>query len=121
MEHSTKRLIAVVSILVIATAGVFAGLVTAQTTDQITITVTDSSNGQDSETADVTVSSDEEVPSGFPASAEKFTAIDTGDDGTLGPIEIAQAITKNANQGNVNGVEISPIEFAEIVTWNANQ
>lgn len=87
--------------------------------DQISITVTDSLNGQDSETVGITVGG--KVPSGFPASAEQFNAIDNSDDSTLSPIEIAQAITENNQQGSVGGVEVSPIEFAQIITWNAGE
>ena len=108
-----------VLILLIAIPIAFAGLGTTQTTDQINITVTDSSNGQDSETVGITVGG--EAPSGFPASAEQFNAIDNNDDSTLSPIEIAQAITENNQQGSVGGVEVSPIEFAQIITWNASE
>ena len=63
----------------------------------------------------------EDVPDGFPGTADQFTAIDQDGDGELGSIELAQAITENAEEGSVNGIQITPIEFAQIIDWNADQ
>jgi len=77
----------------------------------------------DSQTATLTIAGEDpaDVPEDFPGTDAQFGAIDANNDGELSPIEIAQAITENGEQGNVGGVEFSPIEFAEIITWNANQ
>ena len=58
------------------------------------------------------------VPESFPADKTQFRTL-AGESGDIGPIKIAQAISKNANTGSVDGVEFSPIDFARIVTWNA--
>jgi hypothetical protein len=83
-----------------------------------------STDGADDATLGVTITVEEDagdVPEGFPGNASQFNAIDADGDGALSPIEIAQAITDNAEQGDVNGVEISPIEIAEIITFNSEQ
>ena len=83
--------------------------------DTITFDVFD---GDETTTHTVTVLN---IPAGFPGTADQFTAIDQDGDGELGSIELAQAITENAEEGSVNGVQITPIEFAKIIDWNADQ
>jgi len=79
-------------------------------------------DGADTETVTVEIVDDlSPVPDDFVGAPEQFRAIDTEGDGELGSIEIAMAITENAEEGSVDGVEISPIEFAQIIDWNSNQ
>jgi len=78
-------------------------------------------DGDNTETVTVEIVDLSPVPDNFVGTPEQFRAIDTGGDGELGSIEIAQAITQNAEEGSVDGVEISPIEFAQIIDWNSQQ
>jgi len=79
-------------------------------------------DGDDTTTVAVEIADDSSpVPDDFVGSPDQFQAIDGSNDGELGAIEIAEAITENGEQGNVNGIEISPIEFAQIIDWNGNQ
>lgn len=60
------------------------------------------------------------VPESFPTDRAQFRTL-AGANGEIGPINIAQAISKNSDMGSVDGVEFSPIDFARIITWNAGQ
>lgn len=59
------------------------------------------------------------IASDFPGTTAQFSSIDQNGNGELGSIEIAQAITTNSIEGDVNGVEFSSITIAKIITWNA--
>ena len=75
-------------------------------------------DGDTTTTVSLDVTEGVSVPESFPADRTQFRTL-AGENGDIGPINIAQAISKNANTGSVDGVEFSPIDFARIVTWNA--
>jgi len=63
-----------------------------------------------------------EPPEGFNAdNAKEIAGAVAGDDGEITPISIAQSISENQQEGNVDGVEVTPIEFAQLISANAER
>jgi hypothetical protein len=102
----------------------------AQADSQIEIKVNDSQNGQDTENVSIAVGQDTNetpadgdlppVPDDFPASEDAFRAIDDNDDGNLGSIELATAISNNGDFEDFPELEIGSIEFAQIINNRSN-
>ena len=93
--------------------------VTATKAGDLTVDVT--ASGFIDSNATLTIQSASDRPADLPdsVSTESFSAVDSDGDGDLSPIEIVDAINKNAEQGSVNNVDVSPIEFVELINWNA--
>lgn len=97
--------------------------VSTSNTATITISVNDSSNGQDSTTTTLTIEQNQssEVPADFPGTAAQYAAIDSDSDGiTLG--ELRAAVESWSQNGTVSdGVSINLGELREIVTfWSSS-
>ena len=89
----------------------------------VTLAVSDSTQGDTSAQTNVTIQVAGDRPADLPESVptESFTAVDGDGDGDLTPLELVNAINEDAEQGSVNGVEVSPLEFVDMINWNANQ
>ena len=130
LQDKKYKLLVLVAIVAVLPA-LFSGMSIAQADSQIEIKINDSQNGQDSENVSIIVEQDTNetpaggdlppVPDGFPVDNEDaFRAIDNNDDGSLGSIELASAITNNGNYENYPELEIGSIEFAQIINWNGS-
>lgn len=75
-------------------------------------------DGDTTTTVSLDVTKGVPTPESFPTDNAQFRTL-AGENGDIGPISIAQAISKNAATGSVDGVEFTPIDFARIITWNA--
>lgn len=86
---------------------------------EIEITVTDSTNGQDSATVAVTV--ENTVPPELEGSvtAAQYSAVLNGDD-ELSASNISNAVNQWANSGSVNDVDISASVLSALVNYWAN-
>lgn len=84
-------------------------------------------NGSETRTVSVEVIEEPDTPNveppeGFNAdNAEEIAGAVAGDDGEITPISIAQSISENQQEGNVDGVDVTPIEFAQLISANAGK
>lgn len=125
-KYKLLVLLAVAAVL----PALFSGMSMAQADSQIEININDSQNGQDSENVSIIVEQDtnetptdgdlEPVPDGFPSSEDAFRAIDNNNDGDLGSIELATAISNNGEFEDYPDLEIGSIEFAQIISRNGS-
>lgn len=125
-KYNLLVLLAVAAVL----PALFSGMSMAQADSQIEININDSQNGQDSENVSIVVEQDtnetptdgdlEPVPDGFPSSEDAFRAIDNNNDGDLGSIELATAISNNGEFEDYPNLEIGSIEFAQIISRNGS-
>lgn len=125
-KYNLLVLLAVAAVL----PALFSGMSMAQADSQIEININDSQNGQDSENVSIVVEQDtnetptdgdlEPVPDGFPSSEDAFRAIDNNNDGDLGSIELATAISNNGEFEDFPELEIGSIEFAQIISRNGS-
>ena len=129
LQDEKYKLLVLLAIVAVLPA-LFSGMSIAQADSQIEIKINDSQNGQDSENVSIVVEQDTNetpadgelptVPDDFPGSKDAFRAIDNNDDGSLGSIELATAISNNGEFEDYPELEIGSIEFAQIISWNGS-
>lgn len=108
-----------------------AGTQASESTANLTISITDSSNGQDSENVSITIAQDTEQPDrpeGLPSeiSTDQYNAIDTNDDGSITLGELVSAnLERIENSGSItdsngNSITVSLGDLVRLNVWRVN-
>lgn len=98
----------------------------SESTANLTISVTDSSNGQDSENVSITIAQDR--PDGLPSeiSTEQYNAIDMNNDGSITLGELVSAnLERIENNGSItdsngNSITVSLGDLVRLNVWRVN-